>query len=333
MQRFWRDQVSSFKICHGTNSLYLSHFKQHGISATYPAALEGMVTKIGRVWENHTQDIAPKTAYFRDFERRYDQARLSKQVAFSFSADRSITHEFTLGARQGGEWIRELRHFTREARAKERLLTADERQTVLEVTSFIQVLDSLPALIVKVHAGCSDLVRQYGWNRPLFSTFEGFSNHVKEQCAQWEDPAQLSSYLDETLLPELQSQQEEYRKKYEITVNTAIAPQHLEFELVGGRRQPFSKDYPRLAFDSPVALSSEEMLKLRIDLTGFSYRDEYLDSRFECHYDSHSQQTTVTRKKLTERDHQDLALRNERREMRKAWLRTFNCDLIPLEEI
>jgi hypothetical protein len=333
MQRFWQERVCSFKISHGTNSLYLSHFRQHGIGATYPPALEGMIARIRDVWGRHQLDVAPKTQYFCDFERRYDLAHQTKRVAFSFSANERITQEFTLGARQGGEWIRELRRFVIDARNNRQKLTDDEWGVILEVRTFIQVLDALPALIVRVHAGSADLVKQYGYRAPLFSTQDGFINHVKRVCPQWEDPVRLSSYLEGTLLPDLQREQAQQREKYEITINDSIAPEQLEFELVGGRRQPFSADYPKLAFDEPVTLSRDEAFKLRIDLTGFSYRKEYEDSRFTYDYDHSSRKTTVTRRRLAEEDRVDLALRNEMRAMRKAWLRAFNCDQVPLEEI
>lgn len=329
MQDFWQKHIRSFEIRHGTNSLYLNHFKQHGISSNYPVALEELIEKTRNLWQKHRYDIAPKTEYFCHFEQRYDQARSAKEIGVSFSASGRVIDEFTLGARHGGEWIREIRHFVLEAQNNIHVLSSEERKILLELRSFIQVLESLPPLIVTIRPGLPALAASR--NKLTFSTLEGFIERVKHNCEDWQDTEQLSDYLEHKLLPVLEREQEEYRGQYEIPVDFPIQPKDMEFRLVRNAHKPISMDFPHLEFDKPVVLSKDELLKLQIERNGFSSWEEYQDSRFVCEYDYQSGRSTVIRKKMTEEDKPDLALRNEAREMRKAWLKAFNCDLIPLE--
>lgn len=329
MQNFWHREINSFEIRHGTNALYLNHFKTFGISASYPATLEDLISKIRALWTKHQDDITKKTAYFRDFECRYDGARRVKKVNVSFSANEWITQEFTTGERQAGEWIKELCHFVREARKNEHLLSSEEQKVMMEIVSFLHVLGSVPSLIVKVRAGCPELRghRLYG---SIFFTLEDFIAHVKRKCPDWKSPVALSGYLQEDFLSKLREQQTSTSKEYEIIIQRAISPRHLEFELVESH-PPFSIDYPHLAFDKPLSINSREIPKMRINRDGFSDLEEYQDSRFIL--DDQNSYTVITRKQLTEQDQPLLAKKNEMSKLRKAWLKAFHCELISSDNI
>lgn len=329
IQLFWEQHIRSFKISHGTTSLYHKHFKDHGISSSYPVALENTIAKFRAVWANHEHDITHRTGYFRDFERRYDQAREKQEVAVSFSAQASITQEYTTGARHGGEWVRELRHFLREASVKKNVLSLDEQRTLLETESLIDVMSSVPPMIVKINAGCPNLRNIFGWHS-LFRPLDEFIDYIKLHCEGWQDPGTLSKYMNTILLPQLEDEKERHRTKYEITLHNVIHADHLEFEFVNVSRYritPIPNDYPKLNFDRPQKLSSQEVGKLRIEHSGFSDIEEYQDSRFECEYSVEGNGTwTITRKALTEEDNKALTLTKEKREMRKYWMRIFGCE-------
>lgn len=330
IKRFWEKHVCSFKISHGTTVLYRAHFKKHGISATYPAALEQMIQKIRTVWKNHEHDIMKRTNYFKLFEGRYDQARNKQEIATSFSAQQSITVEYTTGARRGGEWIREIGYFLREAANKSNVLSPDEQETLLQAQALVDVMNTLPPMIVKINAGCPDLYNgpfsPFGY-KSLLVTLEAFSKRVKEQCTNWKDPQQLSQYMQHVLLPELEKDKKRISTIYELVLYRPVAAKHLEFELVKEARAKEDApptDYPKLDFDKPTTLSREQIGKLQITPSGLSDLKAYQDSRFE--YQEVSKDLwTVIRKKRTEMDDKVFALEKAKEKMRKHWIHVFGC--------
>lgn len=310
--RFWETNISSFQISHGTTSLYHAHFKEHGISARYPIALEGIIAKIRNVWTNHEHDITRRTGYFKYFEERYDAARARGVVQLSFSCREEITREFTTGTRCGGEWVREVREFLSAASKKKEVLASDEWETLLEAEALIQVIESVPPMIVKISAGCPDL-------RPLFVhtlllPLEEFRAYVKRNCIQ---------DMGYTLLPELEHQKEVLKANYEIPLAVPVAAKYLEFEFVKPsdyEEEPIL-DYPKLEFDQTSTISFEEIAKLRIESSGLSQIEEYQDSKFEYSYKGDSY--IVTRKALTEKDAERLALVRKNKELKNQWKKIF----------
>lgn len=323
---FWEQHIYSFKINHGTTSLYYQHFKNHGISTHYPQALENLITKIRKVWADHEIAITPRTRYFKDFEFRYDQARQNNTVTVSFSADSSITQQFTTGARHGGEWIRELRHFLREASIKSYLLSTEEQQTLLEAQSLIEIMSSVSPMIVKINAGCPDLNNRFGRNS-LLIPLQKFMDYVKAHCQNWQDPQQVSDYMRMTLLPKLDDEKGNLAARYEITIDNVIHPDYLEFEFIDNHQFKSvsqTNNYPKLDFDKPKKLSNQEILQLRIERNGFTNIEEYKDSRFICDYcigDGGS--SIVTRKLLNNEDQKEMQLWHKKDEIKKYWIKAF----------
>lgn len=328
IQQFWKEHIQSFKISHGTSALYLQHFKEHGLSATYPKALETIIQKIRTLWNNHEHDIMPKTGYFRWFEQRYDEARQKLKVTFSFSCKPSITDEFTTGARQGGEWIREVRSFLRETRSKTYVFSTEEKQTLLETEALVYVIDTLPALIVKINAGCPDLAKNHGfWNRSeILCSSRAFINLVKKDCPDWQTPAKLQTYLNGDLLSRVTAIKKGLEESYELSVTTSVQAEHLEFEFVGGhKRKAVPTDYPKLEFDRTTTLSCDEIIKLQINDIGFTDIEEYQNSRFESMYLG-KLKYSITRRMRTAEDAAALALSQQKQNLRKSWLRAFGCE-------
>jgi hypothetical protein len=342
LRSFWQEHIFPIKLCHGTTSLYYTHFKKFGISATYPAPLENIVAKIRNVWTKHEHDICRKTGYFRDFEKRYDKARSKKEIAVSFSADPSITQEYTTGARHGGEWIREIRQFLYQASEKKALLSSEEQKTVKEMQSLVDLMGEVFPMIVKISAAspyASD-ARVY-INFDYITPFEDFVATVKKEYPEWVKVGKLSTYLETTLLPKVKKANKEISKEYEYPIWHAVPPEELEFEFVGKPKiekaqprqtyergffslikkllWPSTKIYPQIAFNTPTKLSTDEVIKLRIRTTsGFSAIEEYQDSIFDCNFDCSCNTWTITRKKPTQED--------ERSQLRKQWIQAFDCE-------
>lgn len=326
IESFWKLHVNSFALNHGTTALYYRHFQEHGISSSYPPALEEIIEKIRSVWKNHETDICPCSQYFEWFEERYDEAFQNKKIAVSFSAQQMITSEFTTGARRGGEWIREVRHFLREAYPKLGCLSAEEKQTVLKMEALVDVIDTVSPMVVTIRPSCEE-IRPAFHNSPLLSPLSVFLSYVKNSCKNWQDSASLSHYLKQEVLPQLERLKQEYERQYEITVDREILAKHLEFTFIeNSKKEELSCSYPRLQLDQATPLSQEEISLLQIERTGFTDIAEYRDSRFFCEYLAINSEWIVTRKTLTQKDLQDLALRNEKREMRKQWVKVFACE-------
>ena len=98
-QQFWEKNVSTFTIKHGTSSIYRKHFQDYGISSSYPKPLEDLIDRVRKVWTNHEHDIMKRTAYFKMFEQRYDEAHQNQKLYF-LSANNSITSEYTTGSKR-----------------------------------------------------------------------------------------------------------------------------------------------------------------------------------------------------------------------------------------
>lgn len=233
---FWEQHIQSFKICHGTSSLYYKHFKEKGISASYPEALENLIAKVRKLWRDHEHEFIPRTDYFRMFEYRYDKARQKGEVTLSFSANEWVTKEFTTGARRGGEWIRELRNFLSEASTKKEVFSVEEQKTLLETEALMDLILSAPPMQVKVAAGCPDLelapIFAMYTSPSLLLSLRKFENYIKLHCPQWEVPDELLDYMNTSLLPELKSEKERIKTHYELILHSPIQPQYLEFEFI-----------------------------------------------------------------------------------------------------
>lgn len=326
---FWEQHVYSFKINHGTTSLYYQHFKKNGISTCYPQALENLILKIRKVWADYEIEITPRTRYFKDFEFRYDQARQNNIVTVSFSAQSSITQEFTTGARHGGEWMRELRHFLREASTKNHVLSTEEQQTLLEAQSLIEIMNSVSPMIVKINAGCPDLNLTFETNS-LLIPLQKFIGYVKTHCQNWQDPQQVSDYMRTKLLPELDAEKRGLAAKYEITIDNAVRPEYLEFEFIDShhfKSAPQTINYPKLDFDKPKKLSNKEILQLGIERSGFTEIEEYQDSRFIYDYCIEDGDSIVTRKLLNDEDRKAMQLWRKKCELRKYWVEAFGVKM------
>ena len=251
MKQFWEQHIHTFKISHGTTSLYYNHFKQHGISATYPLALEGIIEKIRHIWRMHEDDIVPRTGYFTNFEERYDQARLRGEIRFSFSADESITEEYTTGARQGGEWIREVKYFLASASRKNNVISNYRLEDLLETEALIDVMSQIPAMIVSIRAG--DPALRYSFGDSLLCPLGDFIYKVKKRFNEWEDPEKLENFLNNKLLHGVDWDKRRIKSLYEIGLYNKVDPASLEFEFVTPCGEKISKliDSPKIDLDKP----------------------------------------------------------------------------------
>lgn len=233
---FWEENLRDFKISHGTSALYQGHFKKYGISATYPEALRSFIPKIRKVWAAHEKDIFPKTGYFRDIEKRHDEAARANKVAVSFSANPRVTEEFTRGARgYGGELVRELSQFLREAREKEGLLSAEEKEVVEELDALIDVMKIVPPMIIK--ARLTDSAK-------LISRFPCFLFKHPETFVSFVERESRSLLLGDIIksLQGVRQQLERLQIDYEIVVERSIPPSELEFEVLPSRYPNFPKE-------------------------------------------------------------------------------------------
>jgi len=331
--QFWKEHVESFKICHGTTSLYRPHFQKHGLSTRYPEALKPFIGKVRALWTNHAQTVMAKSGYFLEFEQRYDNAKKTDTIAFSFSARPSTTEEFTVGARHGGEWIRELRNFLRELRSKKDIVLTDvEKRTVAELQALIDLMHVVPAMAVKINAGCPDIEHVFSLWTP-FVSLEKFIEQMQRRFPDWKNCVALSGYLHSSVLQRIEHEKEQLQKDYEIALNDPVCADHLEFELIGGQKKepsiPQKRDYPAMTFDQPTRLLLKDVCKLKIlTETGCSAHEEYQDSVFECKYaDPNSWEVwMVTRRKKGEKDAETIAVAEEKRQMRIEWLRRFGCE-------
>lgn len=232
IEAFWHHNVESFYLVHGTSSIYQEHFKKYGLSANYPEQLEGMISRIRTLWSNHESDIAPKTGYFRNFERRYDFAVNKEHVCFSFSAQLSITQEYTSGARAGGEWIRELRGFTWRANQKKDLLSSGEMEILAEVGAFIDLLDKAPAMLLKINPSNPAFQKAIFHNSEVLQPLPQFNAFVKQKCLNWKDSARLSHYLNSDLITKLIKEKEKLASDYEFCVTEQVSPENLTYEVL-----------------------------------------------------------------------------------------------------
>ncbi|MBA3722543.1 MAG: hypothetical protein H0W88_09105 [Parachlamydiaceae bacterium] len=324
MSLFWKEHIQSFKLSHGTSSLYLKHFKEHGISATYPEALSTIIQKIRTLWKNHEHDVMPRTGYFKMFEMRYDNAHRTKQFGVSFSANPNIKREFTTGARYGGEWMREIRQFLLHVYRKNPVLSSDERRTILEIESLVDVINQIPPMLVNIKLDCPVLQNNRSWDKRL-SPLPEFVHYVKRECTGWKDFQLLTRYLNSALLPDLKAVKARLENNYEISISQPISANYLEFEVFeSSEKEDIAHNYPKLEFNNPTRLTNDEIIKLKIEISRFSDIEEYKDSRFEC-INEPTGGWLVTRKVLTDEDKIDLAERNERALLRTQWKTAFNC--------
>ncbi len=317
IQAFWESYIGSFKISHGTSGVYHKHFQRHGISATYPKALESLVTSIRKVWSDHEGDIAAKTEYFRWFEERYDMASKKKQITMSFSAGSSMD-EFTTGERgYGGEWVRELQTFLNKAKAKKERLNPDEQEVLLNTEALIDVMRKVPPMTVNVSFAS---LKWGSHDGSLFCPLEKFRTYVKKECTQSSNPRILATFLA-SLLPQIEEEKARIQSNYEICVHEEVPPEQLTFEFI---KDSFSSaadtsNYPKLEFNQPTELSLGEVIALGINpKTKRSAVEAYKDSIFEYEYPSNSNPWIVTRLKSTGVDRLTTLC--------NGWIAAFECE-------
>lgn len=232
VKQFWTEHVHSFKIHHGTSSLYYDHFKTHGISPTYPLLLEKIIPKILFLWGNHEHDIAEKSYYFRNFERRYEAAHQAPpEIACFFSAQPIITREHTVGYNQGGEWVRELKFFLDKASNQAKLLTEDENKIRKEALDFVNLITQSPPMVISLRA-TSPSFKPLLDERSLFLPFDLFLEYIRSSCHDWQDPLNLHHHLYNTILPRLAIEKQKISSLYEVKLSNFIPPEELEFEMV-----------------------------------------------------------------------------------------------------
>ncbi|MBP7074540.1 MAG: hypothetical protein KBA81_04055 [Rhabdochlamydiaceae bacterium] len=311
IKQFWERHIASFEVCHGTTSLYYNHFKEQGLSASYPKPLVDLVAKIRILWNSH-QDIKPMTGYFQWFLNRFDRAQAENAVEYSFSANQQVQHEFTTGSRHGGEWMRELRSFIAKALGQEHLFSQDEKLVLKEAQALIDVVSELPVMKVKINPTCSKLAKMLG-EKSLFLPLEKFKNYVEKNCLEME----IQSYLDKKVLPALYAEKRQLLDQDELVLTRAVSSEFLSFEFIetlSTKKTPNLSDFPKLEFDQPTILSTDEIVKLSIDRSGLSNLDEYSDSKFDVEVLKNNQYR-VTRRVSSDQ--------NIEKEFRKKWLAAF----------
>lgn len=335
MEQFWKEHVQTFKIKHGTSSIYLQHFKKHGISHHYPPQLSDLVKKVRDIWTEHEKSVIEKSGYFRMFEQRYDNAHEKEEIAVSFSANPSITSEFTKGERGGGgEWIRELRRFVRYSEQNSKVFSEDQKKTLVKVKTFMHLMRVLPPMAIAINGGVA--MRNPFWRahgHGSFGSLKDFQEYVQNRFPDWKEPKKLSEFLNNVLGKEIEEVKERVSKQYEISVHEPVKAENLEFHILDeaiSKRKKEQKDFPKLAFDQPRKLSNEEVARLKITYTGFSILEEYSDSKFE--FDFAGDKTVVTRRALTEQTRKERAAWHAEflfeQHSLEQWAKEFECEAL-----
>ena len=71
----------------------------------------------------------------------------------------------------------------------------------------------VPPMIIKINAGCPELVHIFGKNS-LLCPLQEFMNKVKQNCTSWQDPNQLSNHLNNELLKKLDNEKKYFSSQY-----------------------------------------------------------------------------------------------------------------------
>jgi hypothetical protein len=286
----YQSKIHPHRLLHGTSSIYEAHFKKHGISATYPPALENLIQRVRSAWDAHS-NIHPKTEYWLWFLQRYDNAKQHQKIEINFSSSPSITQEYTLGARRGGEWIRELRGFLRAAKEHPAVFTAEEKETLLEAEEFIQILDSVPPMAIAIKTPVKYIF--------TFGSLDAFQTYIKQTFPNWSNPQKLQTYLKMNI--EGRVAQTANSHHYSDLIGFPIPPQNLTFEILQEPiKSSLPKEHPKIPFDTPTTLTYAQTAALKIHYNGFSELTNYADSRFT--YEPYKNGTILTRKTLTAQD-------------------------------
>jgi hypothetical protein len=213
---------------HGTSSLYYNHFKVHGISATYPKALEEITLAICKLWEEHQKETLRMTDYFLDFKSRYMQARSKEQkIAMSFSNREEITQEYTTGARgNGGEMMREVRTFLRETSENFCEDKPEKRKIYLQIKALDRLFRSMPPMILEVSDevfgyNCQNLNYEYKLTSPVKADDINFiildsptAQNLAEPCKLEFDVNKIVS-LDELISLQIDANGHSYLPQYQ----------------------------------------------------------------------------------------------------------------------
>lgn len=325
IRHFWREHIKSFTLNHGTHIIYRRHFQEHGISATYPSTLTKLISKVGDIWNKHRVDSC-LLQYFHWYEQRVNAAQQNKKIALSVS--RSVTGEFTVGERRGGEIGKVLRDF--RCRVDLKKLAPEEKETISDLDIVLHLIENLPALVVKIHPGCPDLRYARLGPKPHqadFFTLSSFISYLqsyikKRYAKEWNDPMVLQDILFHEFLDHLNTEKSYIDTSYEFVIDRPVRPEYLEYELRGehtATTYPPSSEYPKLNFDVPMRLTSNELSKLRIHhFTNLSSLEEYSDSFFDLRYLG-NQEYEVIRKKMN-RETETFVERIH------YWLKEFSCE-------
>lgn len=299
IEKFWKEHIQAFKFWYGTSALYYTHFKKHGISATYPVALQSIIKEIREIWTNHQYDVLPKTSDFLQFEHRYENARKHNKVEVDFAANCESLREYTFGERTGGgEWMYEVRRFLSKAARNIKVFSEEECQTLTKIDAFVKLLLKVPPMTVAINGGSSYFLRGDRYFR-FFGPLPKIIALVKESCPAWTDPIKLKNYLDNVLMKEFIETKSSLEKRLPyLPIRQPIPSDQLEFAILP------QLECPRLEFDCEVVLSSAEMFALNIDLQHFSSHEEYQDSRFNFTFRTEGEELFyyVTRQRLSEQD-------------------------------
>lgn len=309
IKQFWEEFVQKAKLRHGTHSIYLHHFKTHGISATYPQPLRELIAKIDRIWQRHRDHTLGRTEYFLGCVQRMREAHEQQEIHVSFSMDPSVAQEFTTGARHGGEWARECRTFLQRAHGSWNMFDPEEQETLKKLEALLSLMNALPPMIISIAA------------EPRYTTFEAFQSDVQEQCPEWHDSVQLEAHLASI------REKLDCSNKYEKPVRDPIAPERLEFEIL--EREPMRVFRgPFLAIGETKLLNSQQIMQHRILRNGFSEHPQYRDSRFVAEpvvSDDYSR-FKVTRRALTQEDEVDYTEEMLKRKHTSYWIAQFHCE-------
>jgi hypothetical protein len=230
IQDFWKKNIHSFSIKHGTSSLYEKHFRKFGLSSVYPEPFQDIVKKVRQLWDRYEKEVFPKSDYFRWFEQRFDKAYEQKRIEFSFAANKFRTQEYTVGRRgHGGEWMREVRRFLSTAKEKNIPFSQDEQNIFDRIETLSDLLYATPPMTINIRGGSAAFVQIFPQTH--LCSLQDLVSRIQKTFSRWQEPRQLRHYLSAQISPAIRSEIDRWQNSYEIMVNQPVPSDLLDFDI------------------------------------------------------------------------------------------------------
>jgi hypothetical protein len=206
-------------------------------------------------------------------------------------------------------------------------LSESEQHTIDRIEALSELLKSVPPMTVEIRGGSTAFTQVIG--RTALCPLGALVERVRNECPRWQEPHQLTHYLDAVIAPQVHEERSRLEERYEILVQQPLLSDMLSF-VEGEMRKsslPNLDPSPRIEFDTPSDFSLREVLALRIYPTGYSERDEFVDSKFEVHQKENTDSFIVRRMRCSIQELQVTHHMVEQRKLQAEWLQSFEYAL------